>query len=374
VPVAYVEVDEPGAVTVVDADISQITGFLSISRDLDGYQVDKGLLGGAPAGNSDVVTALFAGDIPLGSATQRGVVTAPPLNFISIVDEAGNELIRTADGSAVYGRVTEAATVWTLTYFANVAGVETAVDVSTDITTSPTDLRLIGVPVVFSRNDPARPLFSSSVARLSDLAAADIPTATTTVQGKGLKTNNPNTQPAIPQIGTIAELQNNGVEFGGGPWHTLNLPSGGITSSAPGVADIPASAGPPGPPGGPGGPGGPGPPGPPGSIGGTTIGAVFSFGGSGGNITGALGYTPAFAWIPTGIGTSGDDIGIGMVRAGLAQGSATLHNGAPRVTVATGFIYAQNNFAVSSFDAAGVVVAHSGGTVDSVSMFAGVVG
>lgn len=184
VPVAYVEVTETGAVTVDAADITQITGFVSISRELDGFQVDKGLFGAAPTGNSDDVSALFASDISGGSSSQRGVITAPPLNFVTIVDQDGDELIRTADGSQVYGRITEAAGTWTLTYFANVAGVETAVDVDTDITTSPTDLRLIGVPQVYSRNDPTRPLFYSNVARLSDLAAADIPVATNAIQGK----------------------------------------------------------------------------------------------------------------------------------------------------------------------------------------------
>jgi len=202
VPVAYVLVNEVGAVTVDTSDISQVTGFISLSRELNGYQVDKGLLGAAPTGLNDVVTAIFAADTPGGSSTQRGTVTDPPLNFVTIVDQDGDELIRTADGSQVYGRLTEAATVWTLTYFANVAGTETAVDVDTDITTSPTDIRLIGVPTVFSQNDPARPLFPDSVARLSDLAAADIPPASLTVEGKAKIASDGSTSAADTALAT----------------------------------------------------------------------------------------------------------------------------------------------------------------------------
>lgn len=270
VPVAYVFVDEVGAVTVSESDITQITGFLPISRDLNGYQVDKGLLGAAPSGTSDVVTALFASDVPQGSDTQRGAVTVPPLNFVAIVDQAGNELIRTADGSQVYGRLIETGApaypsptwvpAWALGYFANVAGVETAVDVDTDITTSPTDIRLIGVPVVFSQNDPTRPLFASSIARLSDLAAADIPTATLTVQGKALAGP---TGPAIPVIGTVNTIRSAGAPVGGGPFHQLDF-SGGVAAGPAGVAVVNLAAGAPGPTGptGPTGVGGPGPTGP----------------------------------------------------------------------------------------------------------------
>jgi hypothetical protein len=256
VPTAYVLVDEPGAVTVDSTDIYQTTGFISISRDLNGYRVDKGLLGSAPSGVDDDVSAIFAGDTPGGSTTVRGTVTTAPLNFVVVVDQDANELIRTADGSQVYARLTEAGGVWTLSYFANVAGTETVVDVDADITTTPTDLRLIAVPTVFSQNDPNRPLFPDSVSRLSDLAAADIPTATVALQGKVIAAAN---SPAVPQAGSLNRVLNNGVLLAGGPWNTINLPSGGATDAGGGVVDIPASTGPPGADGLDGGPGPPGP-------------------------------------------------------------------------------------------------------------------
>jgi len=169
-PVAYVLITEAGAVTVTNADITQLNGFLSIPRSLEGFQVDKGLLGSAPTGSSDVVTALMVGETPGGSSTQRGVVTTDPLNYVQVVDKAGDE-IQHNTGGTIYGRLTEAATVWTLSYYyLNATGDETAViAIETDTSTpTPTDIRMLGTPKVYSSHDPARPLFPSSVQRLQD--------------------------------------------------------------------------------------------------------------------------------------------------------------------------------------------------------------
>ena len=173
-PVAWVLITEAATVIVDITDIFQITAQVKLSRDFDGYFIDKGLLGSAPSGLDDVVTGLFTGETPGGGDFVRGVITTATLNVVHIVDQDGNDLTRTVGPHQVYARLTESGGVWTITYFADVAGVETAVNVTTDITTSPTDLRLIAVPKVFSRNDPGRPLFPSSAMRLSDLAAADL--------------------------------------------------------------------------------------------------------------------------------------------------------------------------------------------------------
>lgn len=285
-PVAYVLIDETGVPVVETADIFQINGFIRLSRDFQGYLIDKGLFGSAPAGASDDVSALFASDTRVvastgggtvtepdsgGSDSQAGVVTTPPLNYVTLSDQVGDEILHTS-GARMYGRLTEAAGTWTLAYhYIDGAGAEQSMDPSSDTSgPAPTDLRLVGVPRVFSEQDPSRPLFQSSIQRLQDQVVGDIPTATTAVQGKGLKANNPTTQPAIPEIGSIAEIQNNGTEVAGGPWHTLNFPSGGIAAGgSPGVLDVNAAGapGPPGGPGSPGPPGGPGGPGPPGPLG-----------------------------------------------------------------------------------------------------------
>ena len=184
-PVAYILVDEVGAVTVDKVDIFQVNGLFQITRDIFGYLVDKGLFGSAPAGASDVVTALFAAEASGGGTTALGVVTAPPENYVWLVDQNGDEILHST-GARMFGRLTEAATVWTLTYFyINASGVETSMDPSADTSgPAPTDVRLVGVGKAFSKNDPNRPLFDSTVSRLSDQVVGTIPDATTTVKGK----------------------------------------------------------------------------------------------------------------------------------------------------------------------------------------------
>lgn len=185
-PLAYVFVDETVSVVVDTADITQLGGQFQVGRDLEGYQIDKGFFGAAPTGTSDIVTAMFAGELPGGSISQAGVITLPPLNYTDLLDDNNDGLIHAATGSAIYGRLTEAAGVWTVNYFYTDAtgAVASVVNIATDATVVPTDLRLVGVRKVYSRNDPARPLFDSSVARISDVVAGDIPTGTSVLQGK----------------------------------------------------------------------------------------------------------------------------------------------------------------------------------------------
>jgi hypothetical protein len=267
IPVAYILVTETGAVTVVATDITNIAGIFYISRDLDGYLVDKGLLGVAPTGASDVVTGLFAGEVPGGGASQRGVVTAPPSNYVVIVDQNGDELVHATVSSRIFGRITEAGGIWTLSYFyLNASGVETAV-VAIETETeggAPTNLRLLGVPKVFSRNDPTRPLFDSTVYLMSDQVVGDIPSATTTVLGKVLAA-----RVAGDKAGAVSRVQGASGAFGMDFFgiHTINFSAAGagqVTNPSPGVVNVTAtgSPGPPGPSGGPGPAGPPGPPGP----------------------------------------------------------------------------------------------------------------
>lgn len=195
-PVAFVLVDEVGAVTVDVGDVYQINGFIPLQRDLDGFLVDKGLYGAAPVGTSINVSAMFASETRLppgtgaavpnsgGSTTQAGVITSAPLNYVWLLDQKGDQIKHTT-GAECYGRLTEAAGVWTLSfYYTDAAGAEQTMDPSVNADVAPTDLRLVGVAKVFSRHDPARPLFDSPVARLSDQVVGDIPVGSATQQGK----------------------------------------------------------------------------------------------------------------------------------------------------------------------------------------------
>ena len=84
------------------------------------------------SGLSTIVTTDFALETAGGSTTVEGVVTDPPSNRVVIIDELG-EFLENAAGDRVYGRLTFAATVWTLTYFVVTAGVETAYSIPAPI-------------------------------------------------------------------------------------------------------------------------------------------------------------------------------------------------------------------------------------------------
>jgi len=183
VPLAFVFVDETGAVVVAATDIFPIGGQFNVTKDLHGYLVDKGFFGAAPTGVSDDVSALFATETSGGGSSQPGIVTSGATNYVHLLDQA-NDQIKEGGGAEVYGRITEAAGTWTLSYYyQDSSGVEQTIDPST-LTPAPTDVRLIGVPKVYSNNDPTRPLFPSSLARISDQIAGDIPDGSTTQKGK----------------------------------------------------------------------------------------------------------------------------------------------------------------------------------------------
>lgn len=78
------------------------------------------------AGTTDVVTSLFTGKTADGDATQVGVLTDAPGNRVELIVPATKLYLLDDDGAKVYGRLTYAATVWTLSYYSLIAGVETA--------------------------------------------------------------------------------------------------------------------------------------------------------------------------------------------------------------------------------------------------------
>lgn len=81
------------------------------------------------------VSTDFGSKSPGGTPTAEGVITSPPDNQVSLIDLANGGEIEDAQGQRVYGRITEAAGVWTLSFYTNEAGVETASTIvsSTDI-------------------------------------------------------------------------------------------------------------------------------------------------------------------------------------------------------------------------------------------------
>lgn len=266
IPVGYILITETGAVTVTFDDISPVAGVFYLSRDLDGYLIDKGLLGAAPTGANDVVTTLFSTETSGGGNTAKGVVTSAPGNYVILVNQNGDELKHTTVPSRIYGRITFAAGVWTLSYFyTSAAGVETAIAAIETETEggAPTNLRLIGVAKVFSRNDPSRPLFDSTVYRLSDQLVGDIPSATTAEEGKVFAA-----RVAGDKAGAVSKVQGaSGAQGDFSGIHTINFSAAGVgqvTNPSPGVVNV-SVTGAPGTPGTNGSngtngtPGGPGP-------------------------------------------------------------------------------------------------------------------
>jgi len=94
-----------------------------------------GFAGTAAASNvitSALTTALStAGDngvaVPLqiAGANALGVITTPPDNVAIVLDATNKRPLADVSGNEIYGKITEAAGVYTLSYFKLVAGVET---------------------------------------------------------------------------------------------------------------------------------------------------------------------------------------------------------------------------------------------------------
>lgn len=86
----------------------------------------------APSATSMVVTSEMGGKTPGGDATTKGIITGAPANLVKIFNDDLDNFLD-ANGNKVFGRITEAATVWTLSFFTIVEGtpgVETAFDMT----------------------------------------------------------------------------------------------------------------------------------------------------------------------------------------------------------------------------------------------------
>lgn len=77
-------------------------------------------------GTSNDVSVQLTGKTPGGDSVTAGVITTAPYNKVEIRDASTLTYIEDAQGQRVYGRITEALSVYTLTYYTNESGVETA--------------------------------------------------------------------------------------------------------------------------------------------------------------------------------------------------------------------------------------------------------
>lgn len=93
----------------------------------------------APSGLSMVVTTQMSGKVASSGTTVKGVVVTNPYNEVIIRQlsnaGAGDQLLDTL-GNEVYGRITESAGVWTLYFYVDLDGIETAYTLTAGQTTN----------------------------------------------------------------------------------------------------------------------------------------------------------------------------------------------------------------------------------------------
>lgn len=78
------------------------------------------------SGSSVDISSEMGGKTPGGTSTVAGVITTAPNNRVTLVSLASEQAIEDAQGQRVYGRITEATGVWTLSFYTLESGVETA--------------------------------------------------------------------------------------------------------------------------------------------------------------------------------------------------------------------------------------------------------
>lgn len=127
-------------------------------------------------GTSFDVTTQFSGKTSGGGASTAGVVTTPPNNRTILLEESTQTAIEDAGGQRVYGRITESSGTWTLSFYTNEAGTETAHNI-----TSSTNL-IIHFREVFTLAN--LPTLGSDIGQIPSLdATADVVDATATQRG-----------------------------------------------------------------------------------------------------------------------------------------------------------------------------------------------
>lgn len=128
------------------------------------------------SGTSIDVSSSFTTKTPGGTSTQAGVATTAPNNRVYVMDSLTETFIEDVGGQRVYGKLTYSAGVWTLAFYTNEAGTETAHNLaSTNIT--------IFFQEVFTL--ATLPTFSPSPAEFGTLdVTADVADATATIAGK----------------------------------------------------------------------------------------------------------------------------------------------------------------------------------------------
>ena len=134
----------------------------------------------AVTGTSTIVTGPLTGKPVSTSSSVAGVVSTAPENKIVIRQASGasqDDDYTDALGNVVYARLTWLASVWTMSFFVNLSGTETAYSFG-----SASDIRWY-YQQLFSPFDPAIPVYSEYAIIPSDNATADVVDASSTQRG-----------------------------------------------------------------------------------------------------------------------------------------------------------------------------------------------
>lgn len=135
--------NHPTALSNLDTAFHETTGHKHTGVAGDGPLIAGTGIGGVPllgtyvqatdltgiTGVSTVVTAALIGEVSSSGPTVEGLVTTPPDNRVFLTQSATafeNESHYDSAYRTVYGRLTFAAGVWTLSFYVSITGVETA--------------------------------------------------------------------------------------------------------------------------------------------------------------------------------------------------------------------------------------------------------
>jgi hypothetical protein len=151
---------------------------------LKGYYI-QGVDQASITGTSMDVSTPLTGQTPSSSTTVKGVVVNAPYNLVFIRQGSGadiNDVYKDGSGNIVYGRLTESAGTWTVSFYVDIAGVETAYNF-----TSSSDIRWYYQKLFNPISDAFTYSELSNIP--SDNATADIVYADATTAGKVLLAN-----------------------------------------------------------------------------------------------------------------------------------------------------------------------------------------
>ena len=105
--------------TGASGDAPQISASTLSNINLSGSAIQGTDLTGV-TGTSTVVTTQFSGSTPSTNTTTAGVVVNAPYNRVFLTNATNDQDFVDALGNVVYGRLTEATSVWTLSYYSEI--------------------------------------------------------------------------------------------------------------------------------------------------------------------------------------------------------------------------------------------------------------